>query len=143
MPKPKPLLVDLAKKEKPLAEVVVIPFDEQQSEDICRILDNLAPDISAKIVPTYFQPSDSPTIYQIRFETTKEALLREFGWKIERFKIYDTQEDNFKYPDTYAWEEHNEPQFYPEGLAGKIKKIGLTQPGNNDNGKLDNVQYKL
>ncbi|MCQ8183717.1 hypothetical protein NP603_21620 [Methylomonas sp. SURF-1] len=143
MPKPKPLLTELAKKGKPLVEVVVIPFDEQQSEDVCRILDDLALDISAEILPAYFQPSEIPTIYQIRLEATKEALLREFGWKIERIQIYDTKEDNGQYPDAYAWEDLNEPEFYPEELSGKIKHMGLTQPGNSDNGKLDNINYEL
>lgn len=143
MPKPKPLLTELAKKGKPLVDVVVIPFNDQQSEEVCSILDDLALDISATILPAFFQPSETTTIYQIRFEATKEALLREFGWKIERIKIYDTKADNGQYPDAYAWEKHNEPEFYPEGLTGKIKNMVLTQPGNSDNGKLDNINYGL
>ena len=70
-------------------------------------------------------------------------MLREFGWELERVKIYDTQEDNGQYPDAYAWEEKNTPEFYPESLEGKIKKMGLTQPGNSDNGKFDNILYKI
>ena len=54
MRKPKPLLTELATRGKPLAEVVVIPVDVRQEEEICRILDDLAPDISAAILPAYF-----------------------------------------------------------------------------------------
>jgi len=40
------------------------------------------------------------------------------------------------------WDEKNTPQFYPKGLDGKIKKMGLTQPRVNDNGKPDNFPYE-
>lgn len=53
--KPKPLLDDLAKKGKPLAEVVVIPIDGEYIVSLCNILDDLAPDISANLLPAYFQ----------------------------------------------------------------------------------------
>ena len=143
MQKQKPLLAELALKGKPLAEVVVIPVDDGQKEEICRLLNDLAPDISAEILPAYLQPSYSSVYYDIRLNATKEALQREFGWEIDRIKIYDTQEDNGQYPDAYAWEEKNAPEFYPESLERKIKKMGLTQPGESDNGALDNISYQI
>ena len=140
--KKKPLLEELVLKGKPLAEAVVVPIDTQQKTEICYVLDNLAADISAAIVPSYFQFSLPTIYYEIRLDATKEALLREFGWKISRIKIYDTQQDNEQYPDVYAWEEENKPMFYPKSLEGRIKKMGLTQPGSNDNGKLDDILYQ-
>ena len=103
MNRPKPLLDELAQKGKPLAEVGVIPCNESESELIADILDSLAPDMSSAVRPAYFQPEEKPTIFQIHLEATKEALLREFGWEIERKKIYDTAEHNGKYPDGYMW----------------------------------------
>ena len=143
MSRPKPLLDKLARQGKPLAEVGVIPIHENDSESIADILDSLAPDISAAVRPAYLQPSAKPTIFQIQMEATKEALLREFGWELIRKKIYDTAEHNGKYPDGYMWDEKSEPKFYPRNLAEKIQEIGLIQPGNSDNGLIDDVQYQF
>ncbi len=143
MTKPKPLLAELALRGKPLAEVVVIPFNDDEYKEIVKLLNALCPDIDAEYLPAYFQAEGKSLHYQIRFESTREALLREFGWKMERVKIYDTKEDDGKYPDGYAWQEMNEPEFYPPPLKGKIKMMGLTQPGNSDNGKQDNVEYEI
>ena len=118
----KPLLTELYDKGKPLAEVVVTLCDGFEEKDVAELLDDLCPDIGARIVPAYFQSNTGPTIYELRLDATKEALEREFGWKIVRHKIYDSREDNFEYPDGYCWEELNEPQFYPfflEGLPGQ------------------------
>ncbi len=143
MSNPKPLLQKLAEKGKPLAEVVVIPVNELDREMLAMELDELAPDISCELVPGYFQPEDGPVRYEIRFEATKEALSREFGWILLRTKIYDSESDGFSHPDAYGWLEENEPEFYPLALRGKIKKMGLTQPGRSDNGTADNISYEI
>ena len=142
MSRPKPLLDKLASQGKPLAEVGVIPINDNDSELIADILDSLAPDISAAVRPAYLQPTEKPTIFQIQMEATKEALLREFGWELTRKKIYDTAEHNGKYPDGYMWDEKSQPKFYPLNLAERIKELGLIQPGNSDNGLIDDVQYQ-
>ena len=142
MNRPKPLLNKLAQQGKPLAEVCVVPYNEDEKERIADILDSIAPDISAVVRHAYLQPTEKPTIFQIHMEATKEALLREFGWKIIRRKIYDSAEHNGRYPDGYMWDEKSEPQFYPCNLSEKIKEIELIQPGNSDNGLIDNVQYE-
>ncbi len=64
------------------------------------------------------------------------------GWELERKKIYDSSEHNGKYPDGYMWEEKTEPMFYPDKLIGKIDRMGLIQPGNSDNGLIDDLQYQ-
>jgi hypothetical protein len=143
MSNPKPLLDDLVRQGKPLAEVVVIPSSESDSASLAKLLDELAPDISCEIVPGYFQAVDGPLRYEIRFEATKEAVEREFGWVLSRMKIYDSSNHNHKYPDAYCWREENQPQFYPLSLRDRIKEMGLTQPGRDDNGAADNVQYQI
>lgn len=139
----KPLLEELVERGKPLAEVVVILSGEECLESICNILNELAPDVSAEVLPAYFQSDEDNLCYELRLDTTKEFLSREFGWNIERVKIYDTSEDNGKFPDGYAWNEINEPQFYPPCLQGKIHALGLTQPGKGDNGLIDNIFYEI
>lgn len=137
------LLNELVRKGKPLAEVVIVPTIEDSKQEICDLLNDLAPDISAHIVPAHFQMADADElVMELRVDATQEALKREFGWNIFRVKVYDSSEDNGKYPDCYAWDDSEKPQKYPEALVGKIKDIGLTQPGVNDNGKIDNVTYK-
>ena len=137
----KPLLDKLVRKGKPLAEVVVILENGCKKEDILDILDNLSEDVGAQVLPAYFQSEAGPMNYQLRLDATKEALEREFGWILVRKKIYDSNEDNGKYPDGYCWEELNKPQFYPVELKGQILSLGLTQPGANDNGRSDDIKY--
>tara|TARA_R110002124_G_scaffold15335_9_gene67053 strand:+ start:8254 stop:8778 length:525 start_codon:yes stop_codon:yes gene_type:complete len=138
----KKLLTYLASKGKPFAEVVVIPKEGEDIHRITDILDSLADDIAAEICPAYFQFDEDNLVYELRLDATKESLLREFGWHLEREKYYDTKEDSGQYPDAYAWKELNKPQFYPAALQGRIERMGLTQPGRGDNGSEDNVQYE-
>ncbi len=139
----KPLLEDLVKRGKPLAEIVVLLSEGEQPDKICTIFNELALDVSAEVLPAYFQSDERNLRYQLRLDTTKEFLLREFGWSLERVKIYDSSEDNGQFQDGYAWREINKPKFYPSNLQGKIETMGLTQPGKGDNGLIDNVFYEL
>ena len=141
MNRDKPLLTELAVKGKPLAEVGVQPFEQAQMKEIAEALDSLAEDISANVGYAHFQPNDGPEIFQIQMEATKEALFREFGWEIEREKIYDSSEHNGAHPDGYCWKEINKPKHYPKSLVKKIKEMGLIQPGNSDNGLIDDIAY--
>ena len=40
------------------------------------------------------------------------------------------------------WDEKSQPKYYPLNLAERIKELGLIQPGNSDNGLIDDVQYQ-
>lgn len=139
----KPLLEELVDKGKPLAEVVVVVSDKAEKEDVCNIFNALAPDVSAEILPAYFQSCEGDLRYELRLDTTKEFLWREFGWKLERVKVYDSSEHNGKFPDGYAWNEINKPTLTPSLLKGKVDDLGLTQPGKGDNGLIDNIDYDI
>ncbi|WP_019865728.1 hypothetical protein [Methylovulum miyakonense] len=127
---------------KPLAEVVVILNNDEEIEGACRTLNELAEDVSAEILTAYIQCSENDLRHKIYMEATQEALLRVFGWKLQRVKFYDSSEDAGKYPDAYFWQELNEPVL-PKPLQGMIRTMGLVQPGRSDNGSADNISYEI
>lgn len=147
MSRDKPLLTELASKGKPLAEVVVILKTEINLEDAMDKLDNLAPDISAAVVPVCFQAAGDKINYEVRMEATKEALLRVFGWKLTRQNLPKWNEKSKKYEGVHLgafyWEEMNSPVSYPDSVSGFIQKMGLVQPGSSDNGEDDNISYTI
>ena len=59
--------------------------------------------------------------------STKPALERLFGWRIERAKPPG-------YP-CYIWVEIAPPARYPPGLEKLIENMGLSQPGADDDGQ--------
>ena len=132
-------MAELVNRGKPLVEVIVVPNEGVDRDQLCNLLDNLSPDIGANVDARYFQPSSGPMICEIRMDATAEELAREFGWDIYR-DLY-VPGDGIERPDLFSWEERNRPQFYPSQVDGMIYSMGLTQPGANDNGMDDNVKY--
>jgi len=83
----------------------------------------------------------------IEGDATREALARLFGWHLVRKPLQKWNEHSHQHEgfwaDAFHWEALNEPQYYPSTLNGKIKDIGFTEPGTNDNGKADTIEYSL
>ncbi|WP_163836720.1 hypothetical protein [Spartinivicinus ruber] len=142
----KPLLTELISKGKPLAEVVIIEAEDASPEEVADMLDHLSPDIDCSVVPAYFQNEDGSLRYEVRMNATKEALKREFGWLLIREPLpkWDQKKQEYDgvYEDAYCWKEINSPQFYPKSVESKILEMGLTQPGVNDNGAKDDINYE-
>ena len=144
----KPLLVSLVERGKPLAEVQVAVVDGQDLARVAPVLDALAPDIAAQVVPCHFQAgAPSHTAYEIRMDATREALDRLFGWRIRRVNLDRWNAETARYEgvwsDAFRWEELSAPCRYPPAVAGRIRAMGLTQPGASDNGKADELEYVI
>ena len=69
---------------------------------------------------------------------TKEALVRLLGWHLVRVALdrYDEESGTWgKWPNTFRWEELDEPRLSLFPLHGLIESIGSTQPGADDDGQ--------
>ena len=59
---------------------------------------------------------------------TRDALERMFGWRLRRSP---GPGNNLG----FMWEEVTRPTCYPPGLEALIERMGLTQPGRDDDGQ--------
>jgi hypothetical protein len=147
----KPLLRELWCKGKSLAEISVHPREGVDLRLLIDALNSLGPDVVAGegVYNTLIRDGRVPG-YHLPFasmEATREALERLFGWKLRRAlcPIADpvTREIVRYHADAYYWEEVATVQFMPPELEGMIASIGLSQPGSNDEGNNDTVDYSL
>ena len=116
----------------PLAEIVVRFRDGVDYAEATRAFNDLGDDIDLDERPWYDHPP-------LRVgSATKEALERLFGWRLTRVPLerYDDATGTWgTWPDTYRWEELNQPERFPPAVAGVIQSIGISQPGTNDDGQ--------
>ena len=136
MSQPKPLLTQLCTLGKPLAEVGVMPADGEDIADLINAFNSLGPDVAAQEGRYNSLVRSGKVVGRLTIEldATREALERLFGWRLARVPLSSEA-------DTYCWRELSAPAFYPQPLVGRVRSMGLSQPGANDDGNDDTVPY--
>ena len=133
---PKHGLEDLVKADKPLIEVTIALAEGVDAESMIHELNKLADDFEASL-SVYCAISGVKDF--LSADATPEALQRLFGWEIKRVNLerWDPESQRYEgvWDHAYRWEEMNKPTRFPSCLEGRVKEIGLSQPGTNDNGK--------
>jgi hypothetical protein len=144
----KALLIELVGRGKPLADVDFVPVEGENYEELIRVISELAPDLDADIggYNSLFLSGGYPHLRPfINAVATKEALERLFGWVIRRAPLpkWDSSRQAYDgyHEDAFYWEEVQCPQYFPAQLDGRIERMGLSQPGANDDGNDDLVTY--
>jgi hypothetical protein len=69
---------------------------------------------------------------------TKDALVRIFGWALERMPLsrYDEETRSWgHYPNAYLWGECTKPDLTRPDWGSLVEDIGLSQPGASDDGQ--------
>lgn len=104
---------------EPLADFTVTFVSGIDYEDAANRLSVLADDIFVHRIP-YYRPNCRLVV------ATKAALEREFGWDLRRVPCPS---------GGYWWCIHAQATKVPDAVAGCIAEVGLTQPGNDDDGQ--------
>jgi hypothetical protein len=146
----KKLLNELCAQGKPLAEIHIVPVSDKDLADLIEAINGLGPDLEVtesgynRLIHSGELAGHKLTILG---DATKEALERLFGWIIRRAHLPKWNADKGVYEgfhdDVFYWVEETPPQFFPDVLKDRIESIDISQPGTNDNGKDDLVQYSL
>jgi hypothetical protein len=146
----KTFLADLYRRGKPLAEIHVVPAEGEGISLLIDAINGLAPDIAVGEgrYNTLIRAGQlAGHRLTIEGDATREALERLFGWRLRRARLprWDQVKGVYDgyHEDAFCWEEECSPQHYPAGLEGRIEAMSLSQPGTNDNGQADTVEYKL
>lgn len=116
----------------PLVEIVVRFREGIDAPTATRAFNELGDDINLASGAWYDDP-----LLRVG-STTKEALVRLFGWYLTRVPLerYDAETDTWgHWPDVYRWEVIGTPAFYPESVRDLVASISVTQPGQDDNGQ--------
>jgi len=90
-------------------------------------------------------PRIDPENHSLWGTATREALAREFGWIIQRVKFragnLEPNQNEETFENYFLWKEITPVQYYPESIRGKIKSLGMDQPGADDDGQDDVITY--
>ncbi|HEY2584434.1 MAG TPA: hypothetical protein VGI81_01570 [Tepidisphaeraceae bacterium] len=106
---------------EPLADVTVVFRPGVDGVAATQRLNALADDFDLHPSPYYNDP-------RMRLGTaTKMALQRLFGWRIQRAPLPGGA--------GYWWTTVTEPSRYPDGCESLIERMGLSQPGADDDGQ--------
>lgn len=146
----KRFLWELCYKGKPLAEVHVLPREGVDIQRLIDALNALGPDVAAgegvynSMIRDGKLPGHRPSA---DMDATKEALDRLFGWRLKRSPLpkvnSTTREIEGYWDNAYYWEEVEPAQRIPLELDGMFESMGLSQPGANDDGQDDTIEYML
>ncbi|WP_417384855.1 hypothetical protein [Gimesia sp.] len=139
----KSFLVCLATLGKPLIDFSIHLQPDQSCDEVMHLMNELADDL--EIFPSpYNDPGDSES-HSLWGTATREALAREFGWIIHRVKFragnLEPDQGEGTNQNYFHWEEMTPVQYYPESIRGKIKSMGIDQPGADDDGQDDVITY--
>ena len=133
------LLTELFTAGKPLVEVHVSPVEGEDMDRIAAELHELAPDIELR---QSRYGTDS-----LEGDATAEAMERLFGFKLRRVNIprWDAEKQVYDgvHADAFMWESDVNWSRSPSQLEGRIRGVGYSQPGTNDNGRPDDITYEL
>jgi len=107
---------------EPLADVTVMFRVGVDAVSATQRINSLANDFDLWREPYYDHP-------RLRAGTgTRDALERMFGWRLRRSPLPGSK-------SVFWWEEVARPSRYPPGLEELIESIGLSQPGDDDDGQ--------
>ena len=107
---------------EPLADFTVVFLVGVDAVSATERINSLANDFDLLRKPWYDDP---------RLRTgvgTRDALERMFGWRLRRFPLPGSEL-------VFRWDEVTGPTRYPPGLEELIESIGLSQPGDDDDGQ--------
>lgn len=134
----KQTLIKLIEANKPLVEAGVGLVDGVDGASLLEELNALGDDFHATL-SVYCKMTGKNDM--LDFDAAPEALERIFGWTIKRVPARKWNRETRQFEgiieNLYVWEEINSPTKFPPCLEGKVKEIGLSQPGRNDNGEQD------
>ena len=119
----KRVLADYVKRNKPLVEITIEPANGVDPEWLACQLNQLGEDLD---VYPHWGVGVDPNCKLLAGQTTPEALSRYFGWTVVRTEL----QSGVRY-----WNEVSGPTTYPTGLATHIASLGMSQPGQCDNGQ--------
>jgi hypothetical protein len=129
-------LTELYRAGKPLLQADMTIAPGHDVDAVIARLNTLAPDLEASRWLFYAlsrTPLDEQTVFAC--DLTREAAERLFGWTFVR-------KQRSSRPDGHWWTQVRPPQRRPEGLE-MITRMAITQPGADDDGLDDLVQYEL
>lgn len=146
----KRFLWELCRKGKPLAEVHVYPREGVNVGYLIGTLNALGPDVAAG-EDVYNSLMRSGKLRGHRpsaiMDATKEALDRLFGWRLRRVLPSGFQcmqgESVETLTGVFSWEEVVPICHMPTELVDLVESMSLSQPGTNDNGNADLIEYTL